>query len=290
MISVIITNYNNGGLLIEAVASVLRQSYDDLEVIVVDDCSTDDSIEKLKDEFNSDKRLKIFELSENHGAGYARDYGLKRSNGEWISFIDGDDWIYPDFYKELIEAAERYNADIISCKIDNEGLYRGIDFRIIEDKQEMINSYLIATNYYLNNKIVKKELFFPEGYCRRRYIEDTPTFIRCMMRCRRECFIPYIGYFYRKRENSLTHKASNTKNMIYESLAEFEIYETIHNAGYRCYINPVELAIDLVLKGEYGLLDGKEIEEKYAEDFALLNRYVDKYYPKEMEDKKINKQ
>lgn len=285
MISVIITNYNNGGLLIEAVASVLRQSYSDLEVIVVDDCSTDDSIEKLKNEFKSDRRLEIFELSENHGAGYARDYGLRKSNGKWISFIDGDDWIYPDFHMKMIKAAKKYDADIVSCKVKMECRHEimGSDFIILSDGQQMINKYTNSHLVFLNNKIIKRDLFFPEGYCQRRYIEDTPTMTRCLVKCKKECFLPYIGYFYRDNNTSLTHMASHTKNDIYNALAMFEIYETIHNAGYRCYINPVELAVDLVLKGEYGLLDGKEIEEKYAEDFALLNRYVDKYYP---EDKK----
>lgn len=285
MISTIITNYNNGGLLIEAVASILRQSYSELEVIVVDDCSTDDSIEKLKNEFNSDDRLRILELSENHGAGYARDYGLRRANGEWISFIDGDDWIYPDFYTEMIDAAERNESDIISCAVQLEKIpiFDTEKEVVINDKQKFIDIYTLTRLKYINNKIIRRELFFPEGYCQRRYIEDTPTLTRCLMRCHRECFIPYIGYYYRNNSESLTHKASLTKTCIYESLAEFEIYETIHNAGYRCYINPANLAVDLVLKGEYGLLDGKEIEEKYAEDFALLNKYVDKYYPKEKE-------
>lgn len=286
-ISVIITNYNNGGLLIEAVASVLRQSYDNLEVIVVDDCSTDSSIEKLKDEFNSDKRLKIFELSENHGAGYARDYGLKRSNGEWISFIDGDDWIYPDFYKEMIDTAEKYDGDIVSCKVNVWGeRAEGQGFNVITDKQIILDNFLRDSNFYLNNKIIRKECFGGKGYCQRRYIEDTPVLIRCLMdsHCGKICFIPYIGYFYRKNNNSLTQTASKTKTEIYNSLCKFEIYEMIHDAGYHIKnINPIGEAVDLVLKGEYGLLDGKEIEEKYAEDFALLNKYVDKYYP---EDKK----
>ena len=115
MISTIITNYNNGGLLREAVSSVLNQSYRDLEVIIVDDCSTDDSIDDIRREFSGDGRLKILMMDENHGAGYARDYGLRHSSGEWISFVDGDDYIYPDFYREMINAAKENDADICSC-------------------------------------------------------------------------------------------------------------------------------------------------------------------------------
>ena len=71
---------------------------------------------------------------------------------------------------------------------------------------------------------------------------------------------------------------NNTKTTIYYNLAVFEIYETIVNAGYQSHINPGELARDLVLQGKYGMLDGNEIEENYKEEFAELNKFVDKYY------------
>lgn len=282
MISTIITNYNNGGLLREAVSSVLNQSYGDLEVIIVDDCSTDDSIDDIRREFSGDGRLRILMLDENHGAGYARDYGLRHSSGEWISFVDGDDYIYPDFYREMINAAEENDGDICSCKIDADGTYRGNDFCVITDKQVMIDRMLEQTNYYLNNKIVRRELFFPDGYCHRRYIEDTPTMVKCLMKCRREVFIPYIGYYYRSNPNSLTHTCSPTKTAIYNGLAMFEVHESITDAGYESHIDPVFLSKDLVLQGEHGLLDGQEIEEKFKDVFNLLNTYVDKYYPKEI--------
>ena len=282
MISTIITNYNNGGLLREAVSSVLNQSYRDLEVIIVDDCSTDDSIENIRREFSADERLKILMLEENHGPGYARDYGLRHSSGEWISFVDGDDYIYPDFYKELIKATEENNGDIYSCKMNIDGTCRGLDFCIITDKQDMIDHMMEQTNHFLNNKIVRRELFFPYGYCKTRYIEDTPTMVKCLMKCRREVFIPYIGYYYRNNPSSLTHTSSATKTTLYYSLAMFNIHETIIDAGYKSHIDPVFLSKDLVLQGEHGLLDGQEIEEKFKDDFNLLNTYVDKYYPKEI--------
>ena len=107
--------------------------------------------------------------------------------------------------------------------------------------------------------------------------------VKCLMKCRREVFIPYIGYYYRSNPNSLTHTCSPTKTAIYNGLAMFEVHESITDAGYESHIDPVFLSKDLVLQGEHGLLDGQEIEEKFKDDFNLLNVYVDKYYPKETE-------
>lgn len=99
--------------------------------------------------------------------------------------------------------------------------------------------------------------------------------------CSKECFLNYCGYYHRRNEDSLTHTSSPTKDSIYTSLAKFEIYETFVNAGYRSYINPAAEAKKLVMMGQYALLDGKEIEDHYKDDFVLVNKYVDKYYPKD---------
>ena len=157
MISVIITNYNNGGLLLEAVSSVLNQTYTDIELLIIDDHSTDDSIDILKEEFGNDKRMTIFELDENHGAGWARDFGLSHSHGDWISFVDGDDWVYPNFYKHLITFAEVNKCDMCSCTIEIEDK-RINPFQvptIVENKQAMIDIFSTQLAPFLNNKIIK---------------------------------------------------------------------------------------------------------------------------------------
>lgn len=280
MISVIITNYNNGGLLLEAVSSVLNQTYTNIELLIIDDHSTDDSIDILKEEFGNDKRMTIFELDENHGAGWARDFGLSHSHGEWVSFVDGDDWVYPNFYKHLITFAEVNKCDMCSCTIEIEDK-RINPFQIptiVENKQAMIDIFSTQLAPFLNNKIIKKKCFDGYGYCKRRYIEDTPTHIHCILNCDKIGYIPYVGYHYRQNQSSLTHTCSHTKTTIYYNLAVFEIYEAIVNAGYQSHINPGELARDLVLQGKYGMLDGNEIEENYKEEFAELNKFVDKYY------------
>lgn len=276
-ISTIVTNYNNHDYLKKCLESIVFQSFNDIEILIVDDASTDNSLNTIQPIAEKDNRIKIIRLEENRGAGYARNVGLQNAQGEFISFVDGDDFLFEDFYKEAIKAAEETNSDICSTNISIDGNVRRYVPIVISDKQQMIDIFSHTRNPFLNNKIIKKKCFDGYGYCTRRYIEDTPTHAYCLMHCNRECFTDYCGYFYRKNNASLTHSASFTKETIYNSLAHFEIYEIFMNDGYECNFNPVDESRKLIHMGEYGLLNSEEINAKYFEDFILLNKYVDKY-------------
>lgn len=89
MISVIMPTYNRSSTLERAINSILNQSYSDIELIIIDDCSTDNTDDIIK-KYN-DKRIKYYKLKENKGACYARNYGIQKSSGEYIAFQDSDD-------------------------------------------------------------------------------------------------------------------------------------------------------------------------------------------------------
>ena len=281
MLSTIVSNYNNSQYIEECINSILSQSYSDFEIIFVDDCSTDNSLDIINKFAEKDKRIRIISLPENHGAGYARNVGLENAKGEWISFVDSDDFIFPDFFKILVYRAEAYKCDIAVCNISYEKditkHHNSFTSEIIETKEEMINGLISHKNLFLNNSIVKKKCFEDYGYCTRRYIEDTPTLANCLMHCDKECFIDYCGYFYRRNENSLTHTASSTKNAIFQAITMFEIYEIFKKYGFDCGIDPVDVAQEAVLLGKHGLLDINEVN-KIPNEFNLLNKYVDKYW------------
>jgi len=100
-ISVIIPNYNNEDILAKTIRSILRSDYKDIEVIVVDDCSTDGSVRVVKDNFGEDVRLKLYVNKENRGTYYSRNVGLLKSTGYYVTYVDGDDYI--DAKKYLFE-------------------------------------------------------------------------------------------------------------------------------------------------------------------------------------------
>lgn len=103
MFSIIIPNYNNGAFIGEAIQSVIRQSYSDWEVIVVDDCSTDQSIEVVR-ALCRDKRIRLLINSKNKGVGYSKRRGLKHARGDLIGTLGSDDRLSEDALEKMVEA------------------------------------------------------------------------------------------------------------------------------------------------------------------------------------------
>lgn len=99
IVSVIIPNYNRARFLPKVIESVRQQSYPNLEIIVVDDCSTDNSLAILSDLAKRYSNLKVFQVDKNRGANYCRNYGVKQAEGDYIAFLDSDDY----FLEEKIE-------------------------------------------------------------------------------------------------------------------------------------------------------------------------------------------
>ena len=111
LISIIIPAYNVKNLIGHTVNSVLHQTYTNLEIIVVDDGSTDGSGEILDRIASIDSGVKVIHKP-NGGVTSARMKGIEAATGDWIGFVDGDDEVEPDMYKRLLDNAITYNADI----------------------------------------------------------------------------------------------------------------------------------------------------------------------------------
>lgn len=182
MISVIIPNYNRGQSILKAINSVLNQTITDFEVIIVDDCSTDNSIElisKIKD-----NRIRIFTMDQNSGAAAVRNYGIKMSRGKYISLLDSDDFYEPEFLKTSLKSLEN-TTKLVGFS------WTGV--RYIQDGKEkeqvwypkrkdtayltLLNSLHIGTNSGIT---FKKEVFQKCGYFNSELpaAEDTEFFLR----------------------------------------------------------------------------------------------------------------
>lgn len=116
MISVIIPVYNLEDYLHVCINSVLRQSYQDFEIICIDDASTDSSLEILEYFAQKDSRVKILKNDSNKGPGYSRNRGLDIAKGKYISFLDGDDWFSPNTFEILIKKIKQDNLDFLLFK------------------------------------------------------------------------------------------------------------------------------------------------------------------------------
>jgi len=117
LISAVIPMYNRKNTIDYCLNSVLNQSYNNLEIILIDDCSTDGTVEHIRNTY-TDKRIRIIQLEKNGGAQRARNDGIKNANGEWIAFLDSDD--------ELTEDSISYRYSILKKKSDVDLIYGNI--------------------------------------------------------------------------------------------------------------------------------------------------------------------
>ncbi len=216
MISVIVPVYNVKPYLKKCLDSILRQSYRDLEILVIDDGSTDGSQDICDDFGKTDERIRVFH-TENRGLSCARNLGLEHAKGDWIGFIDSDDWIEPDMFERLIQSASDHCADISCCGYDREYIDRSEPHLLTSEERCYEDNEMIAAamegsvfGHYAWNKIYKRELFsedckFPPSML----FEDIATVWKLIVKCRRVVCIPDKLYHYLIRKDSL----GNTKTM-----------------------------------------------------------------------------
>ena len=217
LLSIIVPIYNVEQYLDRCIQSILNQTYQNLEIILVDDGATDCSGAIADSYAAKDKRIKVFH-KENGGLSDARNYGLEHVTGDYILFIDSDDFIVNIMCERLITVASSNNADIVSC---NYYIYRGDDdisihtMSVQDDKRtftgmDMLRYYLLKTEPFdLNvvwNKIFKLDLFngvepvrFPKG----RVQEDNFTIFRLFLNANSIVTLNEPLYYYVQRAGSI---------------------------------------------------------------------------------------
>lgn len=168
-ISIIVPVYNTSKFLEKCIRSIMEQDFRDIEIICVNDGSTDNSLEILNKLSKEDSRLKIID-KKNEGASKARNVALEVAQGKYCLNIDSDDWIEQGYIKALYERAEKDNLDITISNIifdyfnDSSKNYILNDLEILDEKvisgEEYINIFLKNNFYgYTWNKLIKTELY-----------------------------------------------------------------------------------------------------------------------------------
>ncbi|NET73661.1 MAG: glycosyltransferase family 2 protein [Sphaerospermopsis sp. SIO1G2] len=221
-VSVIIPSYNTEKYLAKAINSVLKQTFDDLEVIIVDDGSTDGTVTVAKS--FSDPRVKVFVNSENLGAAATRNRAIEEATGRWIAVLDSDDWYARERLEKLIQIAYSENLDIIA-----DDLYlikEGEDdpwSTLIQESGESISSikhidpvYFVETDVYGEKGLhlgLSKPLFKREFLIKNqiqydpsiRMGQDFWLLLTCLVKGARFFLVPEPYYFYLSRPGSLVY-------------------------------------------------------------------------------------
>lgn len=221
MISVIVPVYNVERYIRQCVESILEQTYADLEIILVDDGSTDGS-GSICDEYKlKDNRVVVIHKC-NGGLSEARNAGLDIARGEYIGFVDSDDYIEPDMYEVLYKNCERYAADLAAArfvKFNTQGEVRKNFTENIEvfSREEMLRLFIVGDRRYeitmsVWDRLYKRELIsdlrFPVGKC----YEDIVFSTKVIEKSKINVYIDRALYHYRLREDSISGEDFNDYN------------------------------------------------------------------------------
>lgn len=219
-VSVIVPFYKVERYIEKCASSLMQQTLEDLELIFVDDCGGDasaDILQKVIEQYPN-RDVKVLKMEQNSGVSAARSCGIEISHGEYIGFCDSDDWVEPEMYRTLYEAAILHKADIVGCGFveHKEGRETFIQFDEEEDKEEKVFSFNLFGSVYgaLWNKIVRRKFFIEHNEHLGDGLsmwEDSLTLIPMRLKSCRTVFLSPCLYHYNVNENSNTMKFSMKK-------------------------------------------------------------------------------
>lgn len=287
-ISIIVPVYNAEKYLGRCIDSILAQSFKDFELILINDGSTDSS-QEICDKYSLfDNRIKVIS-QENSGASSARNTGLSKAVGEFISFVDADDYIDTDFLQSLISVQARYNADLICCGhvkvVPNGAICKKREypemFFEIRNFGEMLNKGLLTlqkspcTKLYQMSIIEKYSIRFIQGAITG---EDEIFMYSYFLHCNSVAFSECTGYNYYMTDNSLTTQGCFPYENALTSINSFTIIskELIKRYPTYTWINEQwTFYADMLLNSiyKYSLTKKERLQRIRAIDLQKYTRY-----------------
>ena len=236
-ISVIIPLYNAEKFIRECLLTVYSSEFKDYEILVVNDCSTDNSVAEVKKlQPHFDGRLKLFSTKKNSGgAGIPRNVGIKNSVGKYITFIDNDDMILPNALGDFFEAAEKFQADVVYAEkifTFKENLTDKIfDIMITGREEDLVDEPTLESEdlkvriqrdidrkffilpwgkFYRRDFLVNNKIDFPQM----RYSEDVTFCFKCLCLAKNYLRVPFVANIRRHRKESAGHTVSDIRTII----------------------------------------------------------------------------
>ncbi len=261
--------YNAQKTLARAINSVLKQTYNNWELIIVEDASTDKSLKTIKKKVEEDSRIKLVQHKENQGAGIARRDGIDAATGDYTTFLDSDDTLTEKALEVLVANAEKTGADIVSpgyrSITQKEVVNRMPKERVVEGKEVFAIDTSDALRF-LNPCLVNAHLWKKVTYSSRRFVEDTPTLVQLLYFANKRSILSEVTYNYYQNEGSLIHSASKTKKNIYETLCAIDCYKF-----FKSHKDEYPLQVIFARLGQYNIEAVKGFDEEKKEIINFLN-------------------
>lgn len=234
IVSVVVANFNGERFLADALASALDQTLRDIEVILVDDASTDGSLEIARVLACEDSRLRVLARETRSGPGGARNDGFAAARGRWIAILDSDDMMHPARLEQLVGAAEAVHADLIA---DDLLIFRddAPPASLLSARQRRLG-WVSAADFIAHNRLLSREpaLGYLKPLIRTAFLrhhgisydpalrigEDYDLIAQLLAKGARFRLLDTLGYFYRKHVRSISHRLSD------ETISEMRAADT----------------------------------------------------------------
>ncbi len=285
-VSVIIPVYNAGKYLKKCLDSVLTQSFQNIEIIAVNDGSEDDSWEILKEYAdNYVDKFKVF-TQENQGQSVARNEALKYTSGEYVAFLDSDDYVETDYIERLVRTAQENKSDMVGSgeiRLDEEGnTVSVIRYRVNKEGNCALRRLNFSGKLYRRDFLEKHNMRFAVG----KVYEDNPFNIQAYALAQNLKVIDYIGYYQMVHIGSTTTKKIDSAKLPFDEIEDMMQYIEVHKnevADYDLYEYTVlSFFTYFIFKANkqhyYFDIDGRKSNEDVINEICdFVERVVKKY-------------
>ena len=294
LVSVIMPVYNCERFLTEAIESVISQSYQNWELLIVDDGSKDKSVPIIESYVEKDSRIRLYKNeSGEHGPGIARNYGMEHISGKYTYFIDSDDWIEKDLLQDTVTLAEKMNADIVPFGFVIEDNGKQIKKPLkpcgnfeFQDFKSIANEIVRGT-WSECHELIRSDLLQNVRHNKYKTCEDICFQMDLLCNVRKVCGIDKEYYHYRVVQGSISHRDKwddeflETAITVWEKERKFLEYcglaensQIMKNAAVERYTG----CLYWLCKGKCPLsLSEKYKQIKYIGDNMEIKKYKNKY-------------
>lgn len=232
LVSIITPSYNSSSFIEETINSVIAQTYSNWEMIIIDDCSSDNSVDVINQSISKDNRIKLIQNKENKGAAETRNVGLKIAKGRYIAFLDSDDLWLPTKLEEQIAFMEKGNYPISFTKygiVDEVGKSLDKFVRVVDSVD--YTGYMKNTIIGMSTSMIDTELVEPFKFFNIRTRQDTYLWITLLKRGHKAYGINKVLANYRVRKDSISankFKAAKRVWYLYYNLEKLGFFKSAY--------------------------------------------------------------
>ncbi len=284
-ISAIVPVYNVEKYIQKCLESLINQTLQNIEIICVDDCSTDKSTSIIEQYMQLDKRIKLIKNNINSGASYTRNKGINHANGEYIGFIDGDDYISLNFFEDLYKKVNKTNSEVAKGTFE----IVSTNFSTKSDLNEKIKKNLTyffgeyTTAIYKTSFLRENNLYFPQDIST---FEDPYFSVKTAKKIKNICFVDNSIYYYIRHEGSKSHNVSLEKMKDRIKCARIILNEAENEENYKILLNDLILYVFFITSFNLKDTEIKKFLTEETKKILLLHpeynieRDYDKLYKK----------